>query len=216
MPRIAMTFAVMLVLTAAEMVQLPSDPGSSTASNQTTILVTTIIGFLSLLVTQGVSMWRDARSQRSVELLRQEERADVERQRRQERDDAIRQREWDMQDRITARDLLRRQVEADREELRQHAELQRLETLRTAAALAKVSNANRDVLVDKIDQNTKLTEVTRVQAADAYRIGNDFARRLEEIRQEISTKGTQIDNIEAVGEDTNVKVSDLGKSPPLK
>lgn len=151
-----------------------------TASSQTTILITTVAGFLSLLATQFFSMWRENQRERA------------------KRDEAERQRKWDLEDRRAAR-----------VEMRQHAETQRLETIQTAIELAKVSNINRQQLVGEIKANTKLTEEAAAKAADAYVAANNFNEKLERLHQELLKKGHLIEDIDTTGKDTNTKVTEL-------
>ncbi len=65
-----------------------SESNIGTESNQSTIIWTSVIGFLSLLVTQFVSLWRD----------------------HQRRESEKQQREWDLADRAAARAEVLKQV----------------------------------------------------------------------------------------------------------
>lgn len=180
-----MTFAVMFALAVASASQDQS--GEATASNQTTILITTIVGFLSLLATQGFTMWRERQAEKARE----------------------RQREWDLQDRASAREELRRRAEETKDEVRRSSEAQRMETIATAVQLARAAKRQNAELTDKLDRNTELTQMVGAKADAAYEVGNNFSQRLKELRDELSGKRAQIDHIEQVSEDTNEKVTEL-------
>jgi hypothetical protein len=115
-----------------------------------------------------------------------------------------RNRKWDLADR-----------EAARREVRQHAETQRLETIQTAIDLAKVSNINRQHLVDHIEQNTAITKEAKKTAEAAYIAANNFNERLESLRKQLTDKAEQVDHIESVGVDTNQKVTDIKNKKEL-
>lgn len=79
-----------------------------------------------------------------------------------------RTRKWDLADRASAR-----------AEMRKSAEDQRVETIKTAIELAKVSHINNLQLLGAIDENTKIT-ATAVDKAD------NFNAKLEALHQELA------------------------------
>ena len=85
---IVMTVAFAFVMGVTTISQEQSGQAIGTASNQATLLTTTIIGFLSLLATQGFAMWRESRN-----------------------------RKWDQQDRQAAREELLQRSERQRLEV---------------------------------------------------------------------------------------------------
>lgn len=136
------------VYAAVQAAQAPADPslGTPTASNQFTILVTTIAGFASLLATHIFQFYRENRN-----------------------------RNWDLQDRAAAR-----------EEMRKHAEEQRVETIKTAIELARVSNINREHLLGAIEKNSQLTSEAGEKAQAAYTSANNFNSKLEALHRELA------------------------------
>lgn len=152
-----------------------------TSTDQKTIWVTSIIGFLSLLATQLFAIWRQNQETKAAE----------------------RRRQWDLEDRERARNDLRQQYEA-----------QRKETISTASEIARIHLQNTRRIVEEISKNTEITEAVGRKADAAYSAGNDFNRRMEEMRQQLFAKGTQIDTIEDVSKDTNEKVTELQESKP--
>lgn len=163
---VLMTMSFVLVLASYTAAQ---EPNIGTASNQTTILITSIIGFLSLLATQLFALWREQRN-----------------------------RKWDLQDRRAARD-----------EVRKHAQLQLQETVQTAIEMAQQQRASQQRIVEEISRNTALTQQVGAKADAAYVAANNFTERMEQLRRELRSKGEQIDHIEEVSGDTNVKVTEL-------
>lgn len=175
----ALAFAVGVASTAQEPVSVSADNSQ--------LLYTTILGFLSLLATQGVQLWRERREERKRE----------------------QQREWDLQDRAVAR-----------EEVRRNSEAQRFETIATAVELARATKIHSAEIKSQLAENTALTHRVGQKADAAYEVGNNFAGRLDEydknttaqmqaLRDELFGKKGQIDHIEAVSEDTNVKVTEI-------
>lgn len=154
--------------------------GIGTSANQTTIWVTSIVGFLSLLATQLFAIWRDNQARKA----------------------ARQQREWDLEDRRAAR-------EEAKEEMRRQAEIVRREQIATATDLAKVHQLNSRRIVEEIAKNTQLTHEVKAQAEAAYTAANNFTQRLEEARADFVRKGTQIDHIEATADDIDSKVTEL-------
>lgn len=88
-----------------------------------------------------------------------------------------RQRTWDIEDRKRAR-----------EEMKKQAEQQQIETISTAVEIARVSNANRNHIVDLLHQNTRLTEDAGEKASAAYTATLDFNQKLEALRRELQEK----------------------------
>jgi uncharacterized protein involved in exopolysaccharide biosynthesis len=86
-----------------------------------------------------------------------------------------RNRRWDLQDRMSAR-----------QEMRNHAETQRVETLKTAIELARVSNINREHLLGAIKENTELTSEAGAKAEAAYTSANNFNEKLESLHRELA------------------------------
>lgn len=109
-----------------------------------------------------------------------------------------RRRRWDLQDRATAR-----------EEMRANTERIRLETVATAVQLSRNAKNNREILEGKIAENTALTQAVGQKADAAYEAGNNFTQRIDALRAELFGNRGQIDHIEHVSEDTNVKVTEL-------
>jgi len=111
-----------------------------------------------------------------------------------------RNRKWDMEDRAAAR-----------AQMQKNAETQRLETITTAIELARVATSHREQIVKEISRNTEITKGIGEKADAAYNAANDFTKRLEGLRHELASKGTQIDHIEDISGDTNQKVTDLAE-----
>lgn len=109
-----------------------------------------------------------------------------------------RNRKWDQQDRHEARlDSVRR------------ANVQRVETIQAAVELAKLSKATRQEFVAELSKNTELTEEVGRKAAAAHTAANQFNEKLEHLKRVVLARGPQLDSIEDVAVDTNIKVSDL-------
>jgi hypothetical protein len=174
LPRLAAAALVAYAWVASVAAQTPE--GSGSATNQTTIWVTSLIGFFSLMATQIFSLWREARN-----------------------------RKWDLEDRAHAR-----------AQMQKAAELQRIETIQTAIQLAKVTTAHSEQIVKEISKNTALTKSVGDKADAAYGAANNFTERLDRLRQELESKGPQIDNIEKISGDTNDKVTELAEGTESK
>lgn len=86
---------------------------------------------------------------------------------------------------------------------------QKLETIETAVQLARVARQHNEAIAKQIAQNTELTKQVGEKAEAAYEIGNNFHQKMEALRQELYGSKTQIDHIEQVSEDTNVKVTEI-------
>lgn len=166
------TVAFMLSLGVASQVPgLDSQP--PTQSNQIAILITTLVGFASLIATQVFAIMREKRERR-----------------------------WDLEDRAAAR------LEAKR-----HAEAQRIETIATALELAKVSEKNREHLIQHIDENvTGPMRQNTVITQEALEKANNFNEKLEQLRSrliELTETRATIRHIDEVSKDTNEKVTDI-------
>jgi hypothetical protein len=161
-------------------------PGAATAADQTTIWITSIVGFLSLLATQLFAIWRQHQETKAAE----------------------QRRKWDLEDRAAAR----AQMQKNAEQLQKSAELQRIETVQTAIELAKVSAAHREHILQEISRNTEITQTVGAKADAAFVEANNFNDRLEKLRKELASKGTQIDNIEEITGDTKDIVTELKES----
>lgn len=92
-----------------------------------------------------------------------------------------RNRKWDLQDRTAAR-----------EEMRKTVEEQRLESMKTAVELAKVSQANRDLIFSAIKENTSLTVDAGEKAMAAYTSANNFNSKLETLHRELVAMATRL------------------------
>jgi len=176
--RIPRLLAAALVLYAwvASVAAQPTTDAAGTSANQTTIWVTSIIGFLSLLATQLFAIWRQKQETKAAE----------------------QRRKWDLEDRASAR-----------AEMQKNAELQRIETIQTAIEVARVTRSHRDHILTELTRNTEMTQVVGQKAEQAYVEANNFNEKLEKLRLELASKGTQIDTIEEVTGETNDAVKEL-------
>ncbi len=109
-----------------------------------------------------------------------------------------RNRKWDLEDRAAAR-----------AQMQKNAELQRIETIQTAIDLARVTKLHGEEIVKEISRNTEITQSVGEKADAAYVAANNFNERLERLRKELASKGTQIDTIEEVTGETNDTVKEL-------
>lgn len=179
-PRGSIIIGLALLLVFIAHVAAAQDPSLVTEQNETTLLLTSIIGFASILVTQLFGMWRENQRDRA------------------KRKEAERQRQWDLEDRATAR-----------AEMKRDAQLQRVETIQTAIELARVTSEHREHIVREISQNTEITKAVGAKAEEAYKAANDFTARLDKLRAELRSKGPQIDHIEKVSDETKDIVTEL-------
>lgn len=92
-----------------------------------------------------------------------------------------RNRKWDLQDRTVAR-----------EQMRKTNEEQRMEAMRTAVELAKVSQTNRDLIVGAVKENTVITVDAGEKAAAAYTSANNFNSKLETLHRELIAMSTKL------------------------
>jgi hypothetical protein len=92
-----------------------------------------------------------------------------------------RNRRWDLQDRTAAREQMRKTVEE-----------QRMEGMRTAVELAKVSQTNRDLIFSAIKENTTLTVDAGEKAQAAYTSANNFNSKLETLHRELIAMSTKL------------------------
>lgn len=112
-----------------------------------------------------------------------------------------RNRQWDLEDRAAARAQMER-----------NAALQRIETVQTAVELARITKEHRQHILQEISRNTEITQDVGAKAAAAHEAANNFNEKLERLRRELQSKGTQIDTIEETSLDTNEKVTGLTES----
>jgi hypothetical protein len=142
---------------------------------QFNILVATVAGFLTLLVTRYFDQRKDDRR-------RGDEQAAKERQRQWDLQEAERKRQWDLEDRRMAREAADLKLSQQTDELKRIAQLEaeltraraaQVEAELKAAALKQTEalKASEDKLLTRIDQNTQISK-------EAFKEANDVNRKL--------------------------------------
>lgn len=147
-----------------------SPTAQSLANNQTTILVTTIAGFLSTIVALIFQIWREGRNRR-----------------------------WDLEDRRLARQEADLKIESQTKELSRVAALEAQVTRARAAAVEaelRVQTARQhqaiqrteSVISEKIDANTRVTEL----AAEKAKLVDSKLEALSKVIADVRPGGRRI------------------------
>lgn len=173
--RLGLVSLIAVVWVVSVFAQDPSSPSSATANNQTAMIVTSIVGFLTLLVTQIFSMWKQNQEKKAAEQRRQWDLEDREIARQQMKTSAQKQLQETVQTAVTLADVTEKHHAQTLRELTKNTELTKAVAAKADAAYdaansyaAKTEELRKELKAkaDKIDHIDTVSVDTNLKVTD--------------------------------------------------